>query len=184
MTRADELFSIYSQRGSSLYIGEPVTVAEHGLQSAHFAHAAGASDALVIAALLHDVGHLLDPVPDDIDNWHTDAHHERSGSRWLSARFGPEVFEPIRLHVSAKRYLCATDAAYLRRLSSASVRTLQLQGGPMSAAQIASFEAEPYYRDAVLLRQCDDQGKVVGLRTPDFEHYRALIERLMSATAT
>src|SRR5580658_3443650 len=105
---ADEIFSIYSRHGSSPYYGEPVTVAEHGLQCAHFACAAGASDALVLAALLHDIGHLIDFAPDDIAEWESDAHHEISGSRFLSSQFGSDVCEPVRLHVPAKRYLCAT----------------------------------------------------------------------------
>jgi phosphonate degradation associated HDIG domain protein len=171
----DEIFSIYSRSGAALYYGEAVSVAEHGLQSAHFAHCAGASDALVVAALLHDIGHLIDAAPDDIAEWQSDAQHEVSGSRWLSSYFGPEVYEPVRLHVPAKRYLCAMDSTYLRRLSVASVQTLKLQGGPMSAAEIESFEAEPFQRDAVLLRRCDDQGKVQGFRTPDFEHYRGIV---------
>jgi phosphonate degradation associated HDIG domain protein len=177
---ADEIFAIYARRGCSLYFGEPVTVAEHGLQAAFFAHAAGASDALILAALLHDIGHLIDQAPDDIAEWESDAQHEISGSRLLSAHFGPAVSEPVRLHVPAKRYLCATDANYVRVLSPASVQTLKLQGGPMASEEVRSFEAEPYHRDAVLLRRCDDQGKVSGLRTPDFEHYRPLVMQLAS----
>ena len=120
-------------------------------------------------------------MPDDIADWKTDAHHELTGSRWLAARFGPEVWEPVRLHVPAKRYLCATDPAYFGKLSAASVLTLKLQGGPMSSAEVAAFEAEPYHREAVLVRQWDDQGKIAGLRTPDFNSYRALIDRLAAA---
>jgi phosphonate degradation associated HDIG domain protein len=179
MTTVDELVSIYSQQGAALYVGEPVTVAEHGLQAAHFARAAGAGEALVLATLLHDIGHLIEAVADEVAEWETDEHHEVIGSRWLATRFGPEVSEPVRLHVSAKRYLCATDGGYFRRLSSASVQTLKLQGGPMSSLERAAFEAEPYHRGALLLRQCDDQGKVIGLQTPDFDHYRPLIERLL-----
>jgi gamma-butyrobetaine dioxygenase len=178
MTTSDEVLSIYARSGAALYFGEPVTVSEHCLQAAHFAQAAGAPGALVIAALLHDVGHLLEAVPDDINDWKTDAQHEISGSRWLAARFGPAVSEPVRLHVPAKRYLCATDPGYFSKLSSASVVTLRLQGGPMSSAERAAFEAEPYHHDAVRVRQWDDQGKIAGLRTADFAHYRILIDRL------
>ena len=178
MTTSDELLSIYSRAGAAAYFGEAVTQTEHGLQAAYFAQLCGASDALIVAALLHDVGHLLESAPDDIAEWTTDAHHEQIGGRWLARRFGPEVSEPVRLHVPAKRYLCATDTTYFNRLSSASVRTLELQGGPMSEAEIAAFEAEPFHRDAILIRQCDDQGKVAGLRTPDFAHYCGLIDRL------
>jgi HAD superfamily hydrolase (TIGR01509 family) len=147
------------------------------LQAAYFAEQHGAPEALVLASLLHDVGHLIEPAPDDIADWKQDARHELSGSRWLAARFGPEVSEPVRLHVPAKRYLCTTNAEYFHQLSAASVTTLALQGGPMSAVETTAFEAEPYWREAVLLRQFDDQGKISGLSTPPFEHYRPLIER-------
>ena len=181
MTTLDALLSLYGQAGSANYFGEAVTQTEHGRQAAHFARLAGASDALVIAALLHDVGHLLQHAPEDLAEWTADAHHEEIGSRWLAARFGPKLSEPVRLHVAAKRYLCATDSSYLRQLSSASVHTLGLQGGPMTAAEVTAFEAEPYYRDAILLRHCDDQGKVAGLATPEFKEYAGLIAQLARA---
>ncbi|MGA2562783.1 MAG: HD domain-containing protein [Steroidobacteraceae bacterium] len=175
---ADELASVYARHGSAAYFGEPVSTIEHSLQTAYFAQSSGAPDALVVAALLHDIGHLVETAPDDIAEWKSDARHEVSGSRWLASRFGPEVCEPVRLHVPAKRYLCATDPSYFSRLSSASVYTLSLQGGPMSSAEVAGFEAERYWRDAVQVRQWDDQGKIAGLRTPGWDHYRGLIEKL------
>ena len=178
MTTLDELLTLYGREGSANYFGEAVTQTEHGRQAAHFARLAGASDALIIAALLHDVGHLLQHAPDDLAEWTDDAHHEEVGSRWLADRFGSKVSEPVRLHVPAKRYLCATDSAYLRQLSSASVHTLALQGGPMTAAEVTAFEAEPCYREAILLRRCDDQGKVAGLATADFTEYSGLIAQL------
>ena len=181
MTMSDVLLSIYQPARAALYFGEAVTITEHSLQAAHFAQAAKAPDALVIAALLHDIGHLIDSAPDDIADWKTDAQHELSGSRWLAARFGPEVCEPVRLHVPAKRYLCAAVPAYFDRLSAASILTLKLQGGPMSSAEVAAFKAEPYHREAVLVRQWDDRGKIAGLSTADFAHYRVLIDRLAAA---
>ena len=172
---------VYARRGAQAYFGEALSMTEHGLQAAHLAQADRAPDALVIAALLHDIGHLTESVPDDIADWTKDAGHERSGSRWLAERYGPEVSEPVRLHVLAKRYLCATDPSYFQRLSAASVITLKLQGGPMSAAEAAAFESETYWRDAVLVRKWDDQGKIPGLATPGFEHYREVIDRLARA---
>ena len=177
----EELLALYSGRGAATYFGEAVTTTEHSLQAAFFARASAAPDALVIAALLHDIGHLIDSAADDIAQWSEDARHEVSGSRWLAARFGPEVAEPVRLHVAAKRYLCATDADFMPRLSAASMHSLHLQGGPMSSAEVLAFETEPYFRDAILLRHCDDRGKVAGLRTPNFAHYGQLIELLSKA---
>jgi phosphonate degradation associated HDIG domain protein len=174
---SDEIVALFSRRGSACY-GEHVSMTEHSLQAAQFAQAAGAPTALVIAALLHDVGHLVAGVSTDLGDWSHDARHEDTGSRWLSARFAPEISEPVRLHVPAKRYLCATDPDYARTLSPASVATLKLQGGPMSAAEARQFERERYFRDAVAVRRWDDQGKVAGLTTPGFEHYRGWIDAL------
>jgi phosphonate degradation associated HDIG domain protein len=176
MTLNEQLWTIYSGRGAGAYFGEVVTTLEHSLQAAHFARESKASDALVVAALLHDIGHLIDSAPPEFADWKTDARHEVSGSRWLAQRFGPEVSEPVRLHVPAKRYLCATDPSFLAHLSPASVRTLALQGGPMSGAETAAFRLEPFHRDAIQLRHWDDSGKVAGLRTANFAQYRALIE--------
>ena len=178
MSITDDILGIYQVRGAGAYFGERVSMSEHGLQAAHFAQVEGAPEALVVAALLHDIGHLLEAVPDAIEEWTSDAHHEITGARWLAQYFAPAVSEPVRLHVRAKRYLCATDPAYFARLSAASVHTLKLQGGPMSAHAVRQFEAEPFYKEAVRLRHWDDQGKVAGLRTPDFAAYRPLIERL------
>jgi phosphonate degradation associated HDIG domain protein len=182
MTIVDDLLAIYDERGAEAYFGESVSVTEHALQSAYFAQRAKAPAALIVAALLHDIGHLIEEVPDDFGDWSSDARHEVSGARWLAAYFGPEVSEPVRLHVAAKRYLCATEAGYARVLSPASVKTLQLQGGVMSAAEIAAFEAEEHFREALKVRRFDDGAKVAGLAIPDFRHYGPLIETLVRAT--
>jgi len=178
MNVTDEILTIFQKCGSSEYFGESVSMTEHALQAAFFARTAGAPPGLIVAALLHDIGHLVDDVPSDIADWTTDARHEQIGGRWLARRFRPEVSEPVRLHVPAKRYLLATDAGYLAKLSPASVITLKLQGGPMAAHEIAEFENEPFHKDAVRVRQWDDQGKVAGLKTPGLGDYRALIEQM------
>jgi phosphonate degradation associated HDIG domain protein len=178
MTVTEEILAIFERHGSSAYFGESVSMTEHALQAAYFARTAAAPPALIVAALLHDIGHLVDDVPSDIADWTVDAHHEQVGSRWLAKRFRPEVSEPVRLHVPAKRYLLATDAGYFAKLSPASVVTLKLQGGPMAADEVAKFRTEPFYKEAVRVRQWDDQGKVAGLRTPQLNDYRALIEEL------
>jgi [1-hydroxy-2-(trimethylamino)ethyl]phosphonate dioxygenase len=178
MNVADEILGIFQKHGSSEYFGESVSMTEHALQAAYFAQADGAPPCLILAALLHDVGHLIGDVPSDISNWTTDAHHERVGGIWLARRFGPEVSEPVRLHVPAKRYLLSADPEYFARLSPASVVTLKLQGGAMAAHEVATFESERFYQEAVRVRRWDDQGKVAGLETPGLSNYRSLIEEL------
>ncbi|MGC1522399.1 MAG: HD domain-containing protein [Steroidobacteraceae bacterium] len=176
MTLIDEILAIFNKRGGDAYFGESVSTTEHSLQAAFFAQAAAAPPGLIVAALLHDIGHLVEDVPSDLADWTEDAHHEQVGGRWLAQRFRPEVAEPVRLHVPAKRYLLATDAGYFAKLSPASIVTLKLQGGPMAAHEVAQFETEPFYKDAVRVRRWDDQGKVAGLKTPGLSDYRALIE--------
>jgi phosphonate degradation associated HDIG domain protein len=176
MKAVADIFHLFTERGATAYFGEDVSMTEHALQAAHFAEAGGAPARLVLASLLHDVGHLLDAIPDKLSDWKVDARHEEIGSRWLAARLDAAVTEPVRLHVPAKRYLCATDPDYLEKLSRASVVTLTLQGGPMSPEEVASFEREPYFRDAVQVRQWEDLGKVAGLRTRGFNDYQTLIE--------
>jgi phosphonate degradation associated HDIG domain protein len=176
MSVSDEVVTLFDARGAETYFGESVSTLEHMLQAAHFAELAGAAAPLVVAALLHDVGHLIQNAPDDIAEWHADAHHEIVGGRWLAKRFGADVSDPVRLHVPAKRYLCATDNSYLAKLSPASVITLKLQGGPMSPDEVSAFEREPRWRDAVTLRRWDDAGKIAGLKTRSLATYRSLLE--------
>ena len=182
MNISDEILAIFARRGAGAYFGESVSMTEHALQAAYFARGAAASSALIVAALLHDIGHLVEEVPNDIADWTADAHHEEIGGHWLAKRFRPEVSEPVRLHVPAKRYLLATDAEYFAKLSPASVITLKLQGGPMAAHEVAKFETEPFHKDAVRIRKWDDQGKVAGLKTPGLRDYRAMIEELATNT--
>jgi phosphonate degradation associated HDIG domain protein len=183
MSLAANILAIYQARGAGAYFGERVSMTEHALQAAHFAQAEQAAETLVVAALLHDIGHLLEQPPDDIAEWTQDARHEESGAHWLAKHFNAAVSEPVRLHVAAKRYLCATDAGYFARLSPASVHTLQLQGGPMSRPEVAQFEAAALSREAVRLRHWDDQGKVAGLKTLPLEAYAPLIERVARSGA-
>lgn len=176
MTVADEIFGIFAGRGAHAYFGECVSVTEHGLQAAWFAQQEDAPASLVVAALVHDIGHLVEDIPGDLGEWTEDAQHEKVGAAWLARRFGLAVSDPVRLHVPAKRYLCATEADYYSNLSPASVRTLELQGGPMPPAQLAAFAEEAYFREAVRVRRWDDRAKIADLRIPGLEAYRALIE--------
>lgn len=178
MNIADEIFAIFGRRGASAYFGERVSMTEHALQAAYFARQESAPDVLVLAALLHDIGHLVADVPDELADWTADSRHEEIGARWLARRFAADVCDPVRLHVPAKRYLCATDPGYVAMLSQASVVTLRLQGGPMGRAEVLQFETERSHPQAVRLRLWDDQGKVAGLKTPGLAEYRGLIEKL------
>ena len=178
MSPGSDIVALYQQRGSAAYFGERVSMAEHGLQAAHFAQSEQAPEPLVLAALLHDIGHLLEQVPQTIEDWTRDARHEQTGARWLARHFDAAVSEPVRLHVAAKRYLCATDAGYFARLSAASVHTLKLQGGPMSAREVAQFERERFRHEALRVRRWDDRGKVAGLKTSTLSDYTSLIERV------
>lgn len=175
MSATDEILTLLKRGNADLYSGERISQLEHALQCAHFAQQAGAAEALVVATLVHDLGHIL-AGGEYAAGRGIDDKHEQSGADFLARHFGPAVSEPVRLHVAAKRYLCATDPSYFGRLSEASVRSLALQGGPMSPKEVQDFEANPFAREAVRLRQWDEQGKIVGLKTPDLEHYRPMVE--------
>jgi phosphonate degradation associated HDIG domain protein len=172
----DEIFRVFAEHGSERYLGEQVSMTEHMLQSAHAAERDGASPRLVAAALLHDYGHFVHGLPEDSAEHGVDTRHEEVAYRFLAEHFGEEIAEPIRLHVAAKRYLCAVEPSYLAELSPASLLSLELQGGPFGPEEIAAFEASPYVEDAVRLRRYDDAGKVPGLATPSLEDFRSVLE--------
>lgn len=175
----DEIFRVFREYGAEQYLGEKVSMTEHMLQSAYAAEQDDAPPHLVAAALLHDYGHFIHEFEPDAAEHGIDTRHEEVAHAFLAEHFGPEVAEPIRMHVAAKRYLCATDPSYLDELSPASVHSLHLQGGPFASPEVAAFEASPYAGDAVRLRRYDDVGKVEGLETPGLEHYRPVLEASM-----
>ena len=175
MSRTREIMALYRRRGTATY-GEGVTQNEHALQAALLAEQSGAEPALIAAALLHDIGHLLHDLPEDIAEQGVDTQHEALGSVWLSQHFGPEVTEPVRLHVAAKRYLCTVEPTYFNALSHASKLSLRLQGGPMSKEEAAAFSALPFAHDAVQVRRWDDEAKQVGIETSSFEHFLPYLE--------
>jgi phosphonate degradation associated HDIG domain protein len=177
----DFIMRLFKERGDAAYIGEPVSQTEHALQAAWDAEQAGADNAFIVAALLHDVGHLLHDLPVDCAQSGIDDAHEERGARWVADHFGPDVAEPVRLHVAAKRYLCATDPAYAGQLSEASLLSLRLQGGRFTADEVAQFQNHPHARAAIALRRFDEQAKVPGLQTPGLEHFRAYLEAVRVA---
>jgi phosphonate degradation associated HDIG domain protein len=172
----DRILELFQERGGALYGGEAVSQLEHALQAAMAAEKEGASPAMISAALLHDLGHLLHNLPEDSAEHGVDDRHEDLACRWLERHFGPEVTEPIRLHVAAKRYLCATDTNYHSALSDASRLSLEIQGGPFSSEETSAFRENPHFHAAVRLRVWDDIAKVPSLKTPDLVHFRKSLE--------
>lgn len=174
-----EIVELYDRWAADHY-DEQIAQLDHALQSAALAVDEGASDTLVAAALLHDVGHLLDL--DRPTERNVDLRHEDSGAAWLRPLLPSAVTAPIALHVRAKRYLCAVEPDYVAILSPGSIRSLELQGGAMSETEVAAFEVLPGHADAVRLRRWDDAAKVVGLEVPRLDTYVDLLEHLASTS--
>lgn len=167
------LSEMYATHGNERYM-ESVTMLQHSLQTASLASREHAVPSLVVAALLHDVGHFL-AERDDVCGYHA---HAEAGARYLESWFGQAVTEPVRLHVPAKRYLSAREAGYFEGLSAASIHSLQCQGGIMDGNEAAAFEQERYFAEAVRLRRWDDKGKQPGLVVAPFSAYEDLLRQL------
>jgi gamma-butyrobetaine dioxygenase len=172
----DAVAEMFNGGGMQMYLGEEVTLAQHMLQAGALAQAAGAPDNLVAAALLHDVGHILH-TPGSGDQ------HADNGAAWLASHgLNDSVTGPVRLHVEAKRYLCAIDPAYFKRLSDASRQSLEWQGGPMSTEEAQEFERLPHAEGAVAVRRWDEAAKDPAASTPLFEDFRPLLQRVLQTT--
>lgn len=169
--RIVKVIHLFEEAGTSQYGGEAVTQLEHALQAALLAEEAAGSPAIITAALLHDVGHLLHRLPDDAPTQGVDDLHEELGARWLAKNFCEAAVAPVRMHVQSKRYLCAKEPSYLAQLSAPSLTSLHLQGGPMSAAEAHAFEQHPHFAAAIAVRRWDDQAKVAQLPTPPLAHF-------------
>jgi phosphonate degradation associated HDIG domain protein len=177
------LGDIFARRGADSYLGEDVTMSEHMLQGALLAEEAGGSDALIAAALLHDIGHYTNEFPDDALAKGIDNHHDVAGAAVMAPFFPTMVTDCVKYHVAAKRYLCATDDGYFGKLSPASVHTLNLQGGPMASAEVADFAKNPNLDAIVQVRIWDDEAKVAGKLTPGFDHYAPMLQRVVNQHA-
>jgi phosphonate degradation associated HDIG domain protein len=176
----DEIQALYAQSGTRRYGLQSVSQLEHALQSAALAARQGEDDEMVVASLLHDIGHMVHRLGDAPAERGIDDRHEAIGAKRLVRQFGHGVSEPVRLHVAAKRHLCAVEPGYAALLSPDSVRSLALQGGAMDDEERASFEAEPFWREAVRLRRYDEAAKVAGLEVPGIEAYASRARRLLS----
>ena len=166
-----DILQLFNEKGHSEYGGEAVTQLEHALQTATLARENNASDQLITAALLHDIGHLLHDLPNDAPLKGIDDVHENKAAVFLRKYFPEAVTEPVRLHVMAKRYLSSTAETYYSLLSEPSKQSLVLQGGLMSSIEVSSFEQNPFFSDAVKLRKWDDQAKVQELTTAPVEDF-------------
>ncbi|HWA30682.1 MAG TPA: HD domain-containing protein [Rhizomicrobium sp.] len=173
----DRIFELFAQHGFRGY-GEDLSLEAHMVQSAVLAQQAGAGEALIAAALLHDIGYFLHPDSHDSIAEGRNIDHEALGAAWLSQAFGEEVTAPVALHVEAKRYLCAMEPGYHDRLSEASKLSLATQGGPMGEAEATAFEKHPAFEAALALRRWDDLGKDASLVSPALESFRDLLTGL------
>jgi phosphonate degradation associated HDIG domain protein len=171
----EDLLKLYEVKGDREYEGEGISQLEHALQSAQLAEQAGAAPALVCAALLHDVGHLLNDKGETPTLRGVDDLHQYAALPFLRPYFPEAVLGPIRLHVDAKRYLCATRPDYYERLSEDSKRSLKLQGGVFAPAEAERFIGQPHAADAVQVRLWDDAAKVRGAATPGLAHFEPLL---------
>lgn len=180
----DELFSVLEQSANSEYYGEAVSQLEHALQAADSARRAGADDEMVIAALLHDIGHLIAPPDARSHEGVGVADHDDIGAAYLRERgFSPRVVALVGGHVDAKRYLTATNPDYKARLSPASTKTLELQGGPLTTIEADAFRNDELFREKLQLRSWDEQGKIPGAVVPSLAAYRELIETHLARTS-
>lgn len=166
-----DIVGLFESKGHAQYDGEPVTQLQHALQSAHLAEQAGSDSALITGALLHDLGHLLHDFGGTPTRQGLDDLHQFRCLPFLRALFSPATLEPIRLHVDAKRFLCARVEGYHASLSADSQRSLVLQGGIFDDVQAQAFEALPYSGDAVRLRRWDDAAKSADAEVPPLAHF-------------
>jgi len=178
----DQIRDLFSERGHLAY-GEGVSELQHALQAASLAQKDNASHNQIVAALLHDIGHLLHGLPEDVAEHGIDDYHERIGEKWLEKYFGPEISQPVRLHVAAKRYQCTVNSDYLAQLSPASAKSFILQGDKMNKDEVSAFEKNPFFKNALQLRTWDDNAKDPKMETPLLEHYLPLVKAALVSPA-
>lgn len=175
----DFLGGIFERCGDEEYLGEPVTMGQHMLQGATLAEKASLPEEIIVATLLHDIGHFTSEFGTFSMSDTKDRHHEDAGAEVLEELFPTIVTDCVRYHVAAKRYLCATKPEYYKRLSEASVHSLNLQGGPMSEEEVESFERNPNLKDIIKVRYLDEAGKEPDMETPDYWHFAPMVQRVV-----
>jgi [1-hydroxy-2-(trimethylamino)ethyl]phosphonate dioxygenase len=170
---------VFDRRGDEEYLGEPVTMAQHMLQGATIAAQSAMPEEIVVAALLHDIGHFTSEFGTFSMDDTEDRYHEEAGAELLEQFFPSVVTDCVRYHVAAKRYLCATKPDYFKRLSEASIHSLSLQGGPMSAEEVETFEKNPNLKEIVQVRYLDEAAKRADMETPDYWHFAPMVQRVV-----
>lgn len=177
----DFIGSIFEKRGDEEYLGEPVTMGQHMLQGATMAEKSREPDEIIIGTLLHDIGHFTSEFGTFSMEDTEDRYHEDAGAAVLEQFFPKIITDCCRHHVSAKRYLCATNPEYFQKLSTASIHSLNLQGGPMSEAEIKDFEKNPNLKKILKVRLYDDAGKIPDMITPSFWHFAPLVQKMVDS---
>ena len=177
----DFIGSIFEKRGDEEYLGEPVTMGQHMLQGATMAEKSREPDEIIIGALLHDIGHFTSEFGTFSMEDTEDRYHEDAGAAVLEQFFPKVITDCCRHHVAAKRYLCATDPEYFQKLSTASIHSLNLQGGPMSEVEIKDFEKNPNLKKILKVRLYDDAGKIPDMITPSFWHFAPLVQKMVDS---
>jgi predicted HD phosphohydrolase len=176
----DEIFGLFETAKAQEYLGEDITLIEHMVQCGDLAKSSRAPDWLVVAALLHDVGHILIPDAQEAQDAGSDRHHDEVGASWLALRFPNNVVQAVKLDVDAKKYLVATNPEYFEKLSDASKATLKIQGGAFSARECEDFLRQDFADEAVQLRLWDDAAKVRGMSDATLDRFRDVIEKVAS----
>ena len=177
----DFIGSIFEKRGDEEYLGEPVTMGQHMLQGAAMAEQSREPDEIIIGTLLHDIGHFTSEFGTFSMEDTEDRYHEDAGAAVLEQFFPKVITDCCRHHVAAKRYLCATDPEYFQKLSTASIHSLNLQGGPMSEAELKDFEKNPNLKKILKVRLYDDAGKIPDMITPSFWHFAPLVQKMVDS---
>jgi phosphonate degradation associated HDIG domain protein len=175
----DEIFGLYSKYGEANYIGEKISQIEHMCQAAQLAEGLGYDDEVILAAFFHDIGHLIDPAPDDEHNMggYGTKDHEKLGADYLRQKgFSEKIARLVESHVAAKRYLTYADEHYYNNLSEASKRTLEFQGGRMNTEEAQAFEQDPFFEMFIQMRKWDEQAKLENIPLPDIGRYKSMAE--------
>ena len=173
--KVDEIFALYENHGAEEYYGEAVTQLEHMCQSAELARAGGYDDEVILAAFFHDIGYLIHSQNKDTMGSFGRKNHEKEAGAFLrSMGFSDKVASLTEQHVNAKRYLTFADPEYYNRLSEASKKTLEFQGGPMGAEEAAAFKADPLFELNITMRKWDEEAKLTDQPLPDLNIYKQM----------